>query len=366
MKANFLKKLLYIPNYLSLPVAGVEICNKSIKYIEFFNKKGIFSIKNFGEISLLPNTVKDGDILNKNSLIKALIEVKNNISADFIKVSIPEEKTYIFDIQIPKEAETNIREVLEFKIEENVPLKLEESSFEYEIVDDNKSQKDLMLNVSVIPKRVISDYTDVLNQAGLYPLSYETESKMIASSVIPRRDKRNSIIVNIKDDSTVLIAVIDGFVRLTSSISIGESTIRESLSKTGLFSDELAIDKFFENDFSFETTYTKESYSSLVNIFSILKDEVEKFNEYIINKFPNTKSSSIKNIEKIILCGRSSTLPSLAKHINQNINAEITLANVWSNIFDTKDFVSQIRFDESLSLVTPIGLFISSNKQTNA
>ena len=366
MNTNFLKKLLYIPNYLSLDVAGIEICNDSVKYIEFFNKKGVFSIKNFGEVFLSPNIVKDGDILNKNSLIKALIEVKNNISSDFVRVSLPEEKTYIFEVALPSEIKTNIREALEFKIEENVPLKLAESIFEYEIIGDNQQLKNTIFSVSVAPQKVISDYTEVLDQAGLQPLSFEMESKMITSSVISKDDKRNSIIMNIKDDSTVLIAVIDGFVRLTSSISIGESAIRECLLKTGIFSDELVNGKYFENDFSFETTYTKESYLSLINIFSIFKDEVEKFNEYTMNKFPNTKISSPKRVDRIILCGRGSTLPSLAKHINQNINAEIALANVWSNVFDIKETVSAMKFQDSLNFVTPVGLVVSSYKQTNA
>ncbi len=363
MKANFLKKLFYLPNYLSMPAAGIEICNRSIKYIEFFNKKGIFSIKNFGEIKLEQNIIKDGDILNKNALVKALLEVKDKISSDFVKVSIPEEKTYIFDTQVPKEIITNIREALEFKIEENVPLKLDEISFEYDVVDDKKTLKDMIVNVSVIPKRAVYDYADALEQAGLYPVSFEMESKMIVKSVVPKEDKRNSIVVNIKDDSTVLIAVIDGFVRLTSSISIGESTIKNNLLKAGIPLDEPVFAKMLENDFSFETTYTKDSYISLMNIFSIFKDEVEKFNEYIINKFPNTNASSIKNVERIIICGKSSVLPGLSKHINQKINAEVVLANTWSNVFNTNDYVSSIKFNDSLSFVTPIGLAISSYKK---
>ncbi|MFA5651952.1 MAG: pilus assembly protein PilM [Candidatus Paceibacterota bacterium] len=367
MKANFFKKLFYIPDYLSLPVAGVEICNKSIKYIEFFNKKGVFSIKNFGEVSIAPNVVKDGDVLNRDALAKALIEVKNNISSDFVKVSIPEEKTYIFDTQIPKEAKTDIREALEFKIEENVPLKLEEVYFEYEVVNHSpKTMKDLIVNVSVIPKMVISDYTEVLNQANLYPLSFELGSKMIANSVIPKDDMRNFIIIKIKDDSTVFIAVIKGVVRFTSTVAIGENMIRERLLKTGLFSDELISGNFFASDFSFETTYTKESYESLVNIFSVLKDEAERFNGYIEDKFSDPKSPSAKKVYKIILCGRSSTLPGLAKHINQNIKTEVVLANAWSNVFDTKEFVANMKFNDSLDFVTPIGLVVSSYKQTNA
>ncbi len=366
MLSIFFKKLFSLPNYLSMPVSGIEICNKSIRYIEFFNKKGIFSVKKFGEVLLAPNIIKDGEILNKDALAKTLAEVKKNISTDFVKVSIPEEKTYIFDSQIPKEAKSNIREAIEFKMEENVPIKLEEASFEYEIINDNKLERDMMLNVSVIPKRVISDYTDVFDQARIYPLSYEIESKMVADSVISKGDKGNSIIINIKDDSTVLIAVIDGFVRTTSLVPIGEGVIRGSLLKTGLFSDELVVGKFFENDFSFETTYSKESYLSLANIFSVLKDEVEKFNEYIINKFIDSKNYQTKKINTIILCGRSSTLPGLAKHINQNINTEVVLASTLSNILDIKENVSDMKFQDSLSFATPIGLVVSSYKQINA
>ncbi|MFH0755289.1 MAG: pilus assembly protein PilM [bacterium] len=358
MKINFLKKILSAPNYLNLPFAGIEICNRSIKYIEFANKKGLFFVKNFGEILLPSDIIKDGDVLNKDILIKTLIEVKNNISTNFVKVSIPEEKTYLFNILISKEARTNIREALEFKIEENIPLKLEESCFEYEIIDDNKLSKDMTLDVAVIPKKIIADWTDLFYQAGIYPLSYKIESKMIANSVISKGDKDNSIIINIKDDSTLFIAFINGFVRFTSSTAIGENMIRKNLFKTGLFKNEAEISHFFESDFSFETKYEKETYSALVNIFSVLKDEVEKFNEYIINEFLEIKSSPAKKINKIILCGRSSVLPGLAKHINQKINTKIILANVWSEIFDIKENISKIKFNDSLNFVTPIGLII--------
>ena len=246
---------------------------------------------------------------------------------------------------------------------------MEEVSFEYEVINEgtgDKSSRNMIINVSVISKRVISDYAEILDQAELYPLSFEVESKMISTSVIAKGDMRNYIVINIKDDTTVFIAVIDGVARITSSVSIGESTIRERLLETGLFSDELVSGDFFSSDFPFESTYTQESYTSLINVFSILKDELEKFNEYIINKYTNAKLSPDKKIEKIILCGRSATLPGLAKHINQRINAEILLANAWTNVFDIKDVPPSMKFHDSLNFVTPIGLVISSYKELNA
>jgi hypothetical protein len=48
MNTNFFKKILRVPDFLSLPIAGLEISNNSIKYIEFDNNNGKISVKNFG------------------------------------------------------------------------------------------------------------------------------------------------------------------------------------------------------------------------------------------------------------------------------------------------------------------------------
>lgn len=361
MKANFFKKIFYPPNYLFLPAVGLEICNGSIKYIEFNHKNGLFSVKKFGQTFLLADTIKGGSVLNKNNLVKALGEMKSKISSDFVKVSIPEEKTYIFDVKLPKEAKDNLREALEFKIEENVPLKLEDCFFEFEIIEEKEASDHLVVNVYVVPRKVVLDYTESLIQAGIYPVAFEIESKVIANTLIPITDnKRNFIILEIKEDSTVLIAVVNGFVRRTSVVTIGENDIRKALLKSGLFSDELISGKYFENDFSFETIYSKESYPYLINIFSILKDETENFNEYVNTKILGNESDS--SDKDIILCGRASLLPGLAKHINQNIKTRVTNANIFSNIPGVEGYTSKIKFNDSLDFATPVGLAISSYK----
>jgi type IV pilus assembly protein PilM len=362
MKLNFFKKIFRLPSFISLPSAGIEICNDSIKYVEFIEKKGTFQLKNYGEVFIPQGIIKDGEIIEKGSLIKALESVRKRITSDFVRVAIPDEKTYIFQTHIPKEAVSNIRDTLEFKIEENIPLKLEETSFEYDILVNPKSKntKDIPVNVSAVAQKTILDFTDVLNQAGLYPSSFELESKMLVSTAIKKGNNNNFIIVNIKDDTTVFVGVIAGVVRMTSSVAVGENMIREHLLKTGLFSDELINGKIFENDFSFENTYSRESYDLLINIFSVLKDELEKFSDYMKKEF------EIKDIKNIILCGKSAVLPGLTKHINQKLNANISLVDSWVNVFDLKEIHPNMKFSDSLSFVVPIGLWLSLNKELHA
>lgn len=197
------------------------------------NEHGNLSIKNFGEIPLPDNTFKEGEILNKDALIKVLSQVKERISVKSVKVSVSEEQTYIFEIKLPKINKNEIDQALVFHLEENVPFKADEVYFEHEIISDNKEKDEIFLNVSVIPKKIIENYVEALTSSGLFPVDFEIESKMTARSVIAKNDGRKYVIVDIKDDSTIFSFVEGNIVRFTSTVSVGENSIKNSLSKSG-------------------------------------------------------------------------------------------------------------------------------------
>lgn len=89
-----------------------------------------------------------------------------------------------------------------------------------------------------------------------------------------------------------------------------------------------------------------------MNIYSIIKDETEKFVDYL-----RTKSEwKIGDIYKIIVCGESADLPGFLNHIGQNIDIDMVQANVWTNIFNVNDYLPPINFHNSLNYSRVVGL----------
>ncbi len=345
MKLDFFKKIAYPLDYLSIRVAGVEISNHSVRFLEFFNEHGRLSVKNFGEIVFPENTMKDGDILNKDAFTKVFSELKNKISVESLNVSVPEQKTYIFEIRLPKMNKGEIRQALEFHLEENVPFKAGEVLFEYEIIGEDKQDGGIFASVSVIPKTTIESYSDAIVASGFFPVNFEIESRMTARSVIPKDDKKSYVILNVKYSSTIFSFVDGNTVRFTSVLNIGKSYIDESLEKAGVS----------------PSNQNKNSMASSLNIYSIIKDELEKFIDYV-------KSKSIGGddaIRKIIACGDSADLPGFLNHVGQNIDMEIVPANVWSNTFDINNYLPPIDFKESLNFATAVGLAMPYMKLKN-
>jgi type IV pilus assembly protein PilM len=336
-----------------MPRVGVSISNSAIRFIEFTNKKERVAVRDFGEIRLPPNVMSDGDILNKGLLIKSLSELKNRASQTFVSFSIPEEKTFIFNIEIPNVEESLIRQSIEFRLEENVPFKANEVDFDYQIIRKPKDPEEtIFVSVSAIPKKTISEFTEVFNSAGLVPIDFEVESRAIAESVISKNSK-TAMIVNIKDDSTILSIVNKNVVLLTSVIPVGENLIKENLLKidSSIYKNEKISDKAF----ALKASYEDETYASVLNIFSILKDEIEKFNYFLISRAANKKSLLPEGIDKIIVSGKGAALPGFTNYISQNFDIEVSIANVWVNVFNLDEQIPNMKFTDSLDFAPVIG-----------
>lgn len=360
MKSDFFKKIFSLPNYISMPASGIEICNRSIKYIEFCNVEGEILLSNFGEVPLAPGTFKDGEILNREGLIKSLDVAKGYLKNTFVKVSIPEEKTYLFNIKTPYLKPEEIRQALEFRLEENVPLKATESSFEFKLIRKPKrNTEDLFLNVSVIPQKTVEEYSDVFNTVGLNIVSLETESKVVSRALIPRGEQKTVMIVHIKDDTTTMSIVSQDATCFTSSIPVGSNSVLEILKKIPSINSE-NLKKIPEKILSLDDFYDEEVYDSLLNIFSIIKDEVEKFNKYWNSQVENHKEDGFRPLDQIILCGRVAAIPGLVNHIGQNIGIDTVVGNVWANAFDLKEYIPNLKFFDSLDYAVAVGLAIPS------
>jgi len=356
MPSLFLKKIFSLPNYISMPASGVEICNKSIKYIEFDKINGETKLSNYGEVFLPQGVFKDGEILNRAEFIKALDIVKDHLKNYFVKVSVPEEKTYLFNIKLPYLKPEEIRQALEFRLEENVPLKALESSFEFKLIrKPKKSTEDLFLNVSVIPKKTVEEYSDVFRTVGLNIISLETESKMVSKSLIKKSEQKTVMIVHIKDDTTTMSIVSQDSTCFTSSIPVGNNSVLEILRKIPAINSE-NLKKIPEKMLFLDDFYDEEAYDSLLNIFSVIKDEVERFNKYWVSQIENHKEYGFRTLDQIILCGRAAAIPGLANHISQNIGIDTVVGNVWGNVFNLKEYIPSLKFFDSLDYAVTIGL----------
>ncbi len=351
-KATY-SKLFAPPKFLEMPAVALEILPTGISFLLTQNtEKGILP-RAHGFIPLPEGAVSKGEIIKKDVVVKALTDIRKKTGVNFVKFSLPEEKTYIFKTHLPNLKDKEIHDILDFKIEENVPLSAKEAVFDYDIIPGPKSDGGMDLVVSVAPLQVVEELQTLFEMANLSPIFFSPESNNVAKSVIKENNEQVIVVVHIRESSIVLSLVIYGVVCQTSSLNFGSSTFDDLLAKYFKVSLEEAIKIKKEKLYS-ENSDNMEIFSYLINTISAIKDEMYKFISYC-----NEREDVIGRVDRIILCGRDAMIVGFDKYLSLNLNINVDIANIWINNFDLDAYIPEIsKVDsEDLAVVNGLSLF---------
>ncbi len=310
------------PEFLLLSTTGIAVTDKDTKFVqlrrEIFGEG--FELGHASKISNPRGAVESGLISQPDELASILKKLASHYNIHYAHATLPEERAYLFTTTIGWVPPEGLKDAVAFIIEENVPVSLAESIFDFEVIREDKNASEIKLTVSVLPKSVAHTYIELFESAGITPVSFDIESQAIARAVVHRGDKRPHLIVNLSLEKTGFYVVEEEVVQFstTPAYGIGEDDLYPSL-----------------ND---------------------LKAEMRK-----VLVFWNARSSEEK-IEKIILCGFGASKKDFVEKLMSENEVPYTLADVWLNMSPSRSHVPEIPFDESLDYASAIGLVLSRER----
>lgn len=335
------------PKFITMPSAGLLLADENIFFVNLERGKGgNLVLKEYGKEQIPNGIIENGDIKNPKEIVDLLSNFRKKYNISFVKTSLPDEKAFLFRTTIPKMSVEEIREALQFKIEENVPLMANEAIFDFQVLPwEDKEAKEIQVVVSVVGEELVFNYLNIFKESGLKPVLFEIESQSIVRAVIEKGDMRPYIIVNVGVGKIGLYIVDRGLVQFTSNLNLGKdffSSLTFSRKEENIrYKDEQAM------------VYTKSADTERV-----LKDEIDKLLAYWSSFNPTSKAK----IEKIILCGEGALDQNAKNYFKTYFSFPIELANVWTNAFSLDHVTPDLPFEESFKYVAAIGLALPHGK----
>lgn len=313
----FSKKLLHFfppPKFLNTPYAGLAMSDRHIRTIQFeaAGSKSL-KIKTFAELPLPAGAITAGRVNNKEEIVKVLTEIKKKTGIEYVRVSIPEEKAYLFQIEIPIIEPKEVRGAIEFKLEENVPWPADKVVFDYCVVENNPAHGHIKAVVSALPSKFVDIYMDLFSSSGLIPYVFEIESQAIARALLSPQDLDTYLIAYFHKDKVALSIVSLGIVRFTSTINSSEDWW---------------------------------------NNLSSIAIEIKKVIAYWQS---NDREENKKLVSKIFISGDVLD-DSTASRLASLLNVDVTVGNVWRNAFDINKTLPDMTFIDSLKYASAVGL----------
>ncbi len=356
-----LLKMFPPPQFLTMPATGVDITDNSVRFLSLQEGKHGKMIKNRGSYPIDSGIISAGKIENPEKLAEVLSQLRKEHGITYVNGSLPEEQAYLFQTTIPNEpiSTEQLQTLLEFKLEENVPISSRDLVFDYEQVHDSNASE-ITLNITAFPYEIVAHYVEAFRAAGLQPLSFEIEAQSLARAVIPNNHSGTYMIVDFGKMRTGIAIVSEEVLRFTSTVAVGGNILTRAVQKHFGVTKEEADEIKNEKGFARYKENT-ELLETLVTTVSILRDEISRHYTYW-NTHQGENERQHQKIDKIILCGGSANLAGLSEYIASNMNVVVDVANVWANTFSLNDVIPDIEQPHSLAFATTIGLALKGTE----
>lgn len=356
-----LGKVIPPPSYIQLPSAGVDVSDTSLKYIQFKsdNRSGTkLQLLYWGDIEIAPGALERGVVHDGSKLTAALREVKERIGINNVRVSLPEERAYLFETEIKRDTpRKEVRSLLEFRLEENVPLNPRDAFFDYDIIEWGSDESMLRVSVTAYAKDTVLSYYDACRNAGVVPVAFEVEAQAIARASIPAGDNGTHMIVDFGKTRTGVGIVHRGVLMYTSTIDIGGGELSAALRKKLGDLPESELTTLKNTQGLIKGVGDSTVHDILLSSMSAIVEEIGTRIQYW-----NTKDTAHEDrqIQSIILCGGSVNMKGLPAYFTEALGLEAKRANVWQNAFSIEEHVPPISRRYSFGYATAIGLALSS------
>jgi type IV pilus assembly protein PilM len=319
---------------------GVDIGSSNIKIAQLRSKDNQFVLETYGMVNVSYQIAnKDGNsVKDTANLLKKLLE-KAGATTNKVVASLPNNSVFTSVIEMPKLPHSELKNAVEFEAKKYVPLPLQEVALSWSVIEDKKGSPpsaDTRTKVllTAVPTIVVNNYLKVFELAGLVPEALEIEALALIRSLIGE-DLNNNLLIDIGAKSTSVNLVDSGYLRLSKNLNVGGDTITTGLAQS--LSVNFSRAEQFKKDFGLAGG-SAQIPQVMRPILDVIKNEAAQ----LINLF----ESRGQKIDKIILTGGGSKLPSLKEYLSA-LGKPVIAANPWA----------RVTFPEKLKpVIEPLGL----------
>jgi len=363
-------------NFLSLKTDafGMDISDLSLKIVKLKKQSRSLVLASFGEEEINPGIIKEGEIKDKEALVKVIKGAVKKIKGEKLKTkyviaSLPEEKAFLQVIRLPKMSEEDLKSAVIFEAENYIPLPIDQVYLDYQIVHPLANHLDhLDVLLAALPKSTVDPYLDCLKSAGLNPQSLEIESLAIGRALIKNETSSSSVLlIDLGATRTSFIVYSGSSLRFTSSIPVSCQNFTQMISKAL----NVSLPEAEKLKLKYGLIIDAESPKEQVNIFEALVpslvdlvQQIKKHLDYYqSHSFHEHLVSGDKGVSKIMLCGGGANLKGFPEFLSEQLKITVELGNPWINILPGGEKeVVQLSIGESLRYATALGLALRGAK----
>jgi len=358
-------------------IIGVDIGASSAKIIQLRASRGAAVLETYGEIALGPfggqpigKVVK----LSPEKTAEALIDLMKeaNVTARAGGVSIPFSSSLVSILDLPKVDRDALKRMVPIEARKYIPMPISEVTLDWSVIPGEEGEKSAFDRIEESPPGRVKGqevllvaihndtrdtYRMIADLAGIHVDFYEIEifstiRSSISHGIAP------IVVVDIGAATTKMYVVERGIVRLTHLLTSGGQHITESLARSLNWEFEKAErikrERGLEDSSAYSTDENERIRTAMLSTLGRLFSEVNR----VLLSYGQRYN---KNVSRVVLTGGGASLPGLARHAKEALNAEVEIADPFART-EAPAFLSQVLREIGPGFAVSVGLVLRKLK----
>lgn len=344
---------------------GLDIGDRTFKLVqmEHGHAKDGYQLAAWGSVDVPEGIMEGGEIKDMDKAvecIRRLIKgVRGRLSGRAVVACLPEAKTFIKIVNAAAGDEESLRKAVVSELERSIPLPLSELYYDWRLISAPETAAagapiapSSRVLLGAAPRRLVDDYTAMLESAGLAPLALEIEATSISRAIVPGTALTDDAIgiLDIGGTRSSLVVVDGGALQMSISIPISGIGITQAVSESLAISVDDA--EKLKRECGLDANRCEDK------MWQILQPLIEDMTDKIRNalRFYQIGFPSGKKVERIYLCGGGAQFHEIDTVLSRKLTLQVIRGNALANV--SKKLPRGFEAEGSLEYATAIGLGI--------
>jgi type IV pilus assembly protein PilM len=334
---------------------GLDIGTNAVRLVELSGSGVNKSLVKYAYVPIDSNiAISDSknDQQKLMQIIKNLLE-QSKLGTKNVAVGLPSQKVFTTVVDIDRLAPDELARSIHLQADSLIPTPLATSKLDYAMLGDSPADK---TKVEVLLTSVTNEYVekrlDMLESIGLNVISFEPDNLALTRSMLSADQTAPQMVLNIGPKSTDLVICMQGAPRLTRSIPTGVEAIIRAATQSLNIDDNQAEHFIYKFGMS-QDKLEGQVYQAIIGTVDLLVAEIEKSIKFFTTRYVDAK------LERIVVTGGASTIPSFPNYLANKFGIEIEIGNAWRGVAYSAD-----RQDELSAISNQFGVAVGLAERT--
>lgn len=307
---------------------GLDIGTTGIRLVELRGSGASRSLVKYAYVPLDKKLSQSDSKVDQQKLAQILANLVGEArpSTKNVAVGIPSNRVFTTVVDFDRIPQNELAKAITYQADSLIPTPPNESKIDWAVIGDSpKDKTKIELLLSSVPNGFIESRLDTIESIGLNVIAFEPDSIALARSLIATGASAPQLIIDIGQQSTDLVIVMNEAPRLTRSIPTGAEAIIRSATQN------LNIDDSQASQFVFKFGVSKDKlegqvYQAIIGTIDMLVSEIDKSIKFFQARYPGVA------LGQMIVSGAASTIPELPLYLANKFGVNVEIGNAWRNV----------------------------------